>query len=253
MSAIQKRVAIVTGAARGIGAAIAERLIADGRAVALIDVDEHACRSAARRLQRAGTSTISLTADVANQRSVASAVQRVCEELGPPEILVNNAGFARDAKLESMTAEDWDDVQAVHLRGPFLLSQAVHAHMSRARWGRIINIASTSALGHAERANYCAAKAGMIGLTRALAVELGPQGITVNAVAPGMVVTRMTEATAARNGRSLEAHTALAAARLPVRRVGHTQDVAAAVSFFAGEETGYITGQTLYVSGGPAA
>jgi 3-oxoacyl-[acyl-carrier protein] reductase len=151
-----------------------------------------------------------------------------------------------------MTARDWDDVQAVHLRAPFMLAQAVQPHMSADGWGRIVNIASTSALGHAERANYCAAKAGVIGLTRALAVELGPQGITVNAVAPGLVVTRMTEATAARNGRELQEHVAVAAANLPVRRAGRPHDVAAAVSFFAGEDAGFITGQTLYVSGGPA-
>lgn len=252
MSTESRKVAIVTGAAKGIGAAIAERLAKDGHAVALLDVDEAACLVVASRLRDARARVLSLTADVADPHSVTSAVRRVCEEIGPPGILVNNAGFARDSKLAAMTERDWDEVQAVHLRAPFMLSQAVQPHMSAAGWGRIINIASTSALGHAERANYCAAKAGLIGLTRALAVELGPQGITVNAVAPGLVVTRMTEATAARNGRELQEHIGIAAANLPMRRAGRPQDVAAAVSFFAGEDAGFITGQTLYVSGGPA-
>lgn len=248
-----KRVAIVTGAARGIGAAIAQRLAHDGHALALLDVDEAACSDVAQGLREAGYCTMPLAADVTDRDAILAAVNRVCTELGPPDILVNNAGFARDKTLEAMTAEDWDSVQAVHLRGAFMLAQAVHGHMAAGGWGRIVNIASTSALGHPDRANYCAAKAGLIGLTRALAVELGPQGITVNAVAPGLIVTRMTEATAARHGRRLDEHLAVAAAQLPVRRAGQPGDVATAVSFFAGEDAGFITGQTLYVSGGPAA
>lgn len=252
MSATQSKTAIVTGAARGIGAAIAERLARDGHAVALLDIDTEACRALAARLGETGARVLPLTTDVSSEDAVRAAMASVRAELGNPRILVNNAGFARDTPLDAMLASDWDEVQAVHLRGAFLLSRAVLPSMKGCGWGRIVNIASISALGHADRANYCAAKAGLIGLTRALAVELGPRGITVNAVAPGLIVTRMTEATAARNGRSLEEHIGIAAASLPAGRVGRPEDVAGAVAYFSGEEAGFVTGQTLYVSGGPA-
>ena len=196
---------------------------------------------------------IALEADVGNEQAVVRAVQSVCAELGEPQILINNAGFARDMPLAAMGTDDWDAVHAVHLRGAFLLSRAVQPFMAKNNWGRIINISSTSALGHANRVNYCAAKAGLIGLTRALAVELGPQGITVNAVAPGLIVTRMTEATASRNGRTLQEHIDLAASSIPVRRVGRPEDISEAVLYFISQGAGFVTGQTLYVSGGLAS
>ena len=151
----------------------------------------------------------------------------------------------------SRVAIDWDGVHAVHLRGSFLMVRAVVRGMEEARWGRTIQISSVSAQGHAGRANYCAAKAGMHGLVKSLAIELGPLGVTANAIAPGLIVTRMTDATAKRRGLSLEEHLADAVTRIPVGRVGTPVDVAAAVAFLAGEDAGFISGQVPYVAGGP--
>lgn len=243
------RVAIVTGAAGGIGEGIAERLARDGCAVALIDVDGDRCAGAAARLGAFGQ-TMAAQADVSDPQAVANAVDRVVEQFGAPTILVNNAGFARDKPFVQMSLEEWDLVQGVHLRGSFLMSRAVVPYMKAQRWGRIINISSISASGHPERANYCAAKAGVEGFVRSLAVELGPLGITANAVAPGLVVTAMTHATAARRKLSLEDHLADTVSRIPVKRPGTPGDIAHAVAYFASEEAGFVTGQVLTVSGG---
>jgi len=150
-----------------------------------------------------------------------------------------------------MTVDDWDSVLNVHLRAAFLACRAIRPHLLANRWGRIVNISSISGRGHPDRVNYCSAKAGLEGLTRALAIELGPVGVTVNAIAPGLIVTRMTENTAARLGRSLADHVQRAAATLPVRRTGTPDDIAAPTAFFCSEEAGFITGQTLYAAGGP--
>jgi 3-oxoacyl-[acyl-carrier protein] reductase len=171
--------------------------------------------------------------------------------MGPPSILVNNAGSARDQPLQLMTVDDWDSVLNVHLRAAFLACRAIRPHLLANRWGRIVNISSISGRGHPDRVNYCSAKAGLEGLTRALAIELGPLGVTVNAIAPGLIVTRMTENTAARLGRSLADHVQQAAATIPVRRTGTPDDIAAPTAFFCSEEAGFITGQTLYAAGGP--
>lgn len=243
------RVAIVTGAAGGIGEAIARRLAEAGCRVALMDVDADRCATAAGRIGDAGRA-IAVQADVSDAQAVTNAVEAVVSQLGPPAILVNNAGFARDVPFDQMTLEQWDTVQGVHLRGAFLMSRAVVPYMKTGRWGRIINISSISARGHSGRANYCAAKAGMEGLARSLAVELGPFGITANAVAPGLVVTAMTDATAARRGLSLEDHLTDAVTRIPVRRAGAPEDIAHAVAYFASEEAGFVSGQVLTVSGG---
>jgi 3-oxoacyl-[acyl-carrier protein] reductase len=214
-------------------------------------LDAYACAQAAVLLRERGAKVRVAVADVGREEDVRRAVGDIEAALGPAQVLVNNAGFARDGLLADMSAADWDAVQAVHLRGAFLMTRAVLPSMAQARWGRVVNISSISALGHAERVNYCAAKAGLLGMSKALAVELGPQGITVNAVAPGLIVTRMTDATAARRGVPLARHLQDAAARIPVRRVGNPDDIAAAVAYFAGEEAGFVTGQVLYVAGGP--
>jgi 3-oxoacyl-[acyl-carrier protein] reductase len=244
-----KRVAIVTGAAGGIGEGIARRLVEAGCAVALVDIDAGGCDAAVARLGGA-SEAIAVQADVSDPQAVAHAVDLVASRLGTPTILVNNAGFARDVPFDQMSVEQWDLVQGVHLRGAFLMARAVVPYMKELGWGRIVNISSISARGHSERANYCAAKAGMEGLVRALAVELGPFGITANAVAPGLVVTAMTSATAARRGLSLEDHLADAVTRIPARRAGTPGDVAHAVAYFASEEAGFVSGQVLTVSGG---
>jgi 3-oxoacyl-[acyl-carrier protein] reductase len=247
----QPRTAIVTGAARGIGAGVAARLAADGCQVALLDLDEAACAPVVARIEAAGGRALPVGADVADEAAVTAAVARVVEELGPPTVLVNNAGVIRDNLLFKMTVDDWDTVLGVHLRGSFLMSRSVQEHMVAASWGRIVNLSSTSALGNRGQANYSAAKAGVQGLTKTLALELGRFGVTVNAIAPGFIETDMTAATAARMGVPFADFVAGAAKTIPVGRVGQPADVAAAVSFFASEGAGFVSGQVLYVAGGP--
>jgi 3-oxoacyl-[acyl-carrier protein] reductase len=251
MTSDDQRVAIVTGAARGIGAAVAQRLSADGFAVAVLDLDEASCASTVAAIEASGGRALAVGVDVADESQVASAVDQVAAELGPPLVLVNNAGIIRDNLLFKMTLDDWDAVLSVHLRGAFLMSRAAQTHMTAAGWGRIVNLSSTSALGNRGQANYAAAKAGMQGFTKTLAIELGRFGITANAVAPGFVVTEMTRQTAERVGIDFEEFQAARAKETPVPRVGTPDDIAHAVSFFVGERASFVTGQVLYVAGGP--
>jgi 3-oxoacyl-[acyl-carrier protein] reductase len=243
--------AIVTGAARGIGAATAKRLAADGHAVAVLDLDESAATATADEIVAAGGRSIAIVADIADAVSAQTAVDRVVAELGPPRILVNNAGVLRDNLLYKMSESDWDTVMNVHLRGTFLMTRAVQGHMVDAAWGRIVNLSSTSALGNRGQANYAAAKAGIQGFTKTLAIELGRYGITANAIAPGFIQTDMTKATAARLGVSFEDLVKAQVSQIPVSRAGVPDDIAGAVSFFCREEAGFISGQVLYVAGGP--
>jgi 3-oxoacyl-[acyl-carrier protein] reductase len=244
-------VAIVTGAARGIGAATAVRLASDGLAVAVLDLDEAACKATVEHITSAGGRAIAIGADVANGAQVTAAVERVAAELGPPTVLVNNAGVIRDNLLFKMADEDWDTVMNVHLKGAFLMSRATQAHMTAQKWGRIVNLSSSSALGNRGQANYSAAKAGLQGFTKTLAIELGPFGVTVNAVAPGFIVTDMTAATAARMKVDFATFQEHAAAQIPVRRVGTPDDIANTISFLAGDGAGFVSGQVIYVAGGP--
>jgi 3-oxoacyl-[acyl-carrier protein] reductase len=246
------RCALVTGAAQGIGAGIARRLAANGDRVALLDKDPAGLEGTRRDIEGAGGAALAVIVDLAAPAQVELAVTRIEETFGPPLVLVNNAGFARDAPLAEASVADWDDIHTVQLRAAYLLIRRLAPAMAAARFGRIVQISSLSARGHAERANYCAAKAGMHGLIRSLAVELGPSGITANAVAPGLIRTRMTEATARRRGLTLEAHLADAVSRVPARRAGTPEDIAAAVSYLASAEAGFVSGQVLYVSGGAA-
>jgi 3-oxoacyl-[acyl-carrier protein] reductase len=247
------RTAIVTGAARGIGAAIAKRLADDGFAVAVLDLDESACAGVVKEIESAGGRALAVGVDVSDEAGVAAAVERVATELGAPTVLVNNAGIIRDNMLFKMTTDDWDSVMNVHLRGSFLMSRACQKHMTDAKWGRIVNLSSTSALGNRGQANYAAAKAGLQGFTKTLAIELGKFGVTVNAIAPGFIETDMTAATAARVGMDFEEFKAAAAASIPVNRTGTPADIAATASFFVREEAGFVSGQVIYVAGGPRA
>jgi 3-oxoacyl-[acyl-carrier protein] reductase len=248
-----QRIAIVTGAARGIGAGTAKRLAADGMAVAVLDLNESDCAQTVAEIEKAGGRAIAVGADVSVADQVKAAVDRVVAELGEPTVLVNNAGVTRDNLLFKMSENDWDMVMNVHLRGAFLMTRAVQQYMVGAKWGRIVNLSSVAAVGNRGQVNYSAAKAGMQGLTKTLAIELGKFGITANAVAPGFIVTDMTAATAARVGLSFEDFQAGAAQGIPVQRVGQPEDVAAAISFFVSEGAGFVSGQVLYIAGGPVS
>ena len=251
MTTDQQRVAVVTGAARGIGAGVARRLAADGMAVAVLDLDESACGPVVEEITAAGGRALAVGADVSDEEQVAAAVQRIVDELGPPTVLVNNAGIIRDNLIFKMSVADWDAVMAVHLRGAFLMTRACQTHMTAERYGRIVNLSSTSAQGNRGQVNYSAAKAGMQGFTKTLAIELGRFGVTANAIAPGFIETEMTAETAERIGISFEDLKAQASAAVPVARTGTPADIAHAVSFFASEGAGFTTGQVLYVAGGP--
>jgi len=245
------RTAIVTGAARGIGAATAIRLAADGHAVAVLDLDENACAETVSSITSAGGRALAVGVDVGQPEQVEAAVERVARELGAPTILVNNAGIIRDNLIFKMTVEDWDAVMNVHLRGSFLMTKAVQAHMTAQKFGRIVNLSSTSAQGNRGQANYSAAKAGLQGFTKTLAIELGRFNVTANAVAPGFIATDMTRATAVRMNVSFEDFLTAAAAQIPVGRVGYPEDIAATVSFLTSEGAGFVSGQVIYVAGGP--
>jgi 3-oxoacyl-[acyl-carrier protein] reductase len=243
-------VAIVTGAGRGIGAAIAHRLAADGLPIGIVDLDEQASRRTAKEIIENGGRAVPIGADVADESAAGYAVQQTVAELGPVTILINSAGIIRDNLIFRMTTTDWDSVMDVHLRGAFLMTRAAQTHMTQVKWGRIINISSTSALGNRGQANYAAAKAGLIGFTKTLALELGKFGVTANAIAPGYVETDMTQASAARQGLDFEEWKLAAAQEIPIGRIGKPEDVAAVASFLCREEAGYVSGQVIYVNGG---
>jgi 3-oxoacyl-[acyl-carrier protein] reductase len=251
MSESVQRVAIVTGAARGIGAATAQRLAADGFAVGVLDLKADDCRATVEAIEAAGGRALAVGADVSDSEQVQAAVDRTAAELGPPVVLVNNAGVTRDNLLFKMTDADWDMVMAVHLRGSFLMTRAAQKHMIEAKWGRIVNLSSTSALDNRGQANYSTAKAGLQGFTKTVAVELGKFGVTANAIAPGFIVTEMTRATAARIGQEWEPYVEARAAAIPVARAGQPEDIAHTVSFLVSEGAGFVSGQVIYVAGGP--
>jgi 3-oxoacyl-[acyl-carrier protein] reductase len=250
MPGFQDRVALVTGGAQGIGEAITLRLATGGAKVGVLDLQKDAARAVADRITAAGGQAITIAADVSDRDQVQAAVDELVGAFGGLHILVNNAGVTRDNLLFKMTEDDWTLVMEVHLRGAFLCSQIAQKHMVEAKYGRIISMSSISAIGNRGQANYSTAKAGLQGLTKTLAIELGPFGVTVNAIAPGFIETAMTKATAERLGSTIEAMRADVASTVPVRRSGVPADVANAVAFFAGEEAGYVTGQVLYVDGG---
>ena len=248
-----QRVAIVTGGARGIGAAVARRLAAQDRASGVIDLDASATAATVDAIRSEGGRAAGAGADVSSAEDVERAVGRIADELGPPTILVNNAGILRDNLIFRMTDEDWDRVVAVHLRGAFLMSRAVQRHQVEARWGRIVSLSSTSALGNRGQANYSAVKAGLQGFTKTLAIELGRFGVTANAIAPGFIETEMTRQTAARMNLSYEDFLRNVVSEIPVARIGQPEDVAEAAAFFTSDAASFVSGQVLYVAGWPNA
>jgi 3-oxoacyl-[acyl-carrier protein] reductase len=247
------RVAIVTGAARGIGAATAKRLAQDGFAVAVLDLKEGEAQDTVEAIEAAGGRALAVGADVSDAEQVEAAVSRVAEELGAPVVLINNAGVTRDNMLFKMTELDWDIVMNVHLRGSFLMTRAAQKYMTEAKFGRIVNLSSVSALGNRGQANYATAKAGLQGFTKTLAIELGKFGVTANAIAPGFIETEMTKATAERMGIPFEDFIKGAASQIPVQRVGQPEDIANLVSFLVSEGAGFVSGQVIYAAGGPRA
>ncbi|HAM25250.1 MAG TPA: beta-ketoacyl-ACP reductase [Microbacteriaceae bacterium] len=247
------RVAIVTGAARGIGAAIAKRLSSDGFDVAVIDLRESDTADTVAAIVSGGGRAIGIGADVSQLADVETAVARAEAELGAPTVLINNAGILRDNLLFKMTDDDWDSVMSVHLRGAFLMTRAVQKYQVAAKWGRIVSLSSTSALGNRGQANYAAAKAGIQGFTKSVAIELGPFNVTANAIAPGFIATDMLRGTAERLGVTFEHFLGEAAKDIPVRRVGQPEDIAALASFFCSDEASFVSGQVVYAAGGPKA
>jgi 3-oxoacyl-[acyl-carrier protein] reductase len=247
------RTAFVTGGSRGIGKAIAERFAADGANVAIIDVNEEALRETEAEFKEKGYSVLVKVASVTESEQVEQAMQETAETFGNVDILVNNAGVIRDNMLFKMTDQDWMTVMDVHLKGAFYAARAAQKYMVKNNYGRIINISSTSALGNRGQANYSTAKAGLQGLTKTLAIELGKFGITANAVAPGFIETEMTKATAERMGIPFDEFVKARANAIPVARTGKPEDIANAVAFFADEQSGFVSGQVIYVAGGPKA
>lgn len=243
------RVALVTGAASGIGLAIAERLAADGHAIAVLDRDGAAGAAAAEKIAATGATAIAVEADVADQDQVNDAVARTTAELGAPLVLVNNAGVEGFTPFLKISLEAWERLLRVNLTGTFLCCQAVVPGMVEAGWGRIVNISSSSAQGGQPlMAHYVSSKAGVIGLTKSLALELGPHGITVNTIPPGFIDTPMLRASEAKGllGKGVEFHEA----QTPVRRVGTPADIAAATAFLVRDDASYVTGQVIGVNGG---
>ena len=246
-----QRTAIVTGGARGIGAAIAERLAADGMKVAVVDLSEDACNDVVTRIGASGGQAIGIGADITDEDQANAAVQRTADELGAPTVLVNNAGIIKDNLLFKMTPADFTKVLDVHLTGNFLMTKACQSHMVEQKFGRIISMSSTSALGNRGQTNYSAAKAGIQGMTKTYAIELGKFGVTANAIAPGFIETDMTKATAERVGVEFDDFVKMAVSQIPVGRSGKPEDIAHTASFLASEGAGFVSGQVIYVAGGP--
>jgi 3-oxoacyl-[acyl-carrier protein] reductase len=251
MKRFTDRVALLTGAGRGIGAATALRLAAEGAAVVVSDIDAAPAREVVAAVEAAGGQGLAVACDVTRRDSVESLFAEAAERFGRVDVLVACAGVIRDNLVHRMTDDDWNTVLATHLTGTFLCAQAAQRLMVERRYGRMVFLSSTSALGNRGQANYSAVKAGLQGMARTLAIELGRFDITVNCVAPGFVETRMTEQTAARMGVDFETFKTMAASQIPVQRIGQPADIAAAVAYLASEEAGFVSGQVLYVRGGP--
>lgn len=252
MSTDHTKVAVVTGGGRGIGAAIARRLGDDGTRVAVVDVDLAAASATATAISQSGGDAIGIGCDVSEDADVDAAVAAIGDRWGGIDILVNNAGVIRDNLLFRMSNSDWDTVMNVHLRGAFLWARAAQAHMVQQQWGKIVNLSSMSAYGSRGQANYSAAKAGIQGFTKTLAIELGPFNVNVNAVAPGFIASEMTRSTAERVGMTFEDYQAQFVPTIPLRRVGLPEDIANVVHFLVGEDSSYVSGQVIDVGGGPA-
>lgn len=251
MGRLDGRVAFLTGAARGIGAATAAKLASEGAAVVVTDMDAGPAEETAAQIRSSGAKAVAIAVDATNRQQVEAAAARAAQEFGRLDILVALAGITRDNLLFRMTDDDWDGVITTHLKGAFLAARATQKYMVEQKYGKMVFISSTSALGNRGQANYSTAKAGLQGMARTLSIELGPFGINVNAVAPGFIETRMTQQTAERLGMDWEEFKANAAKNTPLRRTGKPEDVANVIAFLVSDESSFVTGQVIYIAGGP--
>ena len=240
------RVALVTGGGRGIGAASARLLAAEGARVAVSDLDDGPAREVADAI-----GGLAVACDVSDRSQVESMIELTLKEFGRLDVLVTCAGIIRDNLLFKMTDEDWDLVIDTHLKGTFYCARAAQKHMVEQKYGKMVFLSSTSALGNRGQTNYSTAKAGLQGMARTLAIELGPFNVNVNTVAPGFVETRMTRATAERMGVDFETFKLGAASQIPLRRIGQPEDIASVIAFLCSDESGFVSGQTIYARGGP--
>ena len=245
------RTALVTGGGRGIGAASASRFAAEGATVVVSDVDQEPAEAVAQAIRDAGGRALPVACDVTERSAVEALFSAAIQEFESVDVLVTCAGIIRDNLVHKMSDDDWDLVIDTHLRGTFLCAQAAQRLMVPRRFGKMVFLSSNSALGNRGQANYSAAKAGIQGMARTLAIELGPFNINVNAVAPGFVETRMTRAVAERTGIDYDALKKAAAERAALRRTGRPEDIAGVISFLCSEEASFVTGQTLYATGSP--
>lgn len=251
MTGIAGRVALVTGAARGIGQADAVKLAEEGAVIAALDLHEEACATTVGLIRERGAQGKAYACDITSSRQTEEVVSRIVQDLGPITLLINNAGITRDNLIFRMTDEEWFSVINTHLTGSFNCTRAVQQYMVQEKWGKIVFTSSTSAFGNRGQINYSAAKAGLEGMTRTLAIELGPFNINVNAVAPGFVDTEMTRETAYRLHEDPEQWKQERANQIPLRRVGTPRDIANVVAFLCSEEASFVNGQVIYISGAP--
>ena len=245
------RIALVTGGGRGIGAATASRFATEGAAVVVSDLDREPAEAVAQQIRSGGGRALAVACDVTDRSAVEVLFSAASGEFDAVDMLVTCAGIIRDNLVHKMSDDDWGLVIDTHLRGTFLCAQAAQRLMVPRRFGKMVFLSSNSALGNRGQANYSAAKAGLQGMARTLAIELGPFNINVNAVAPGFVETRMTRAVAERTGIDYDALKKAAAERAALRRTGRPEDIASVITFLCSEESSFVTGQTLYATGSP--
>jgi 3-oxoacyl-[acyl-carrier protein] reductase len=248
MTRFDGKTALVTGGAKGIGAATAKRLAAEGATVVVADFDEGAAQATAAEL---GARAHAVRCDVTKREDVEAAVDAAVSEGGGLDILVACAGIIRDNMLFKMSDEDWGAVIDTHLKGSFYAARAAQKHMVEQKSGKMVFISSTSALGNRGQTNYSTAKAGLQGMTKTLAIELGPFNVNVNCVAPGFIATAMTQQTAERMGVPFDQFMEAVSAQTPLRRVGQPEDVAGTIAYLCSDDAAYVSGQVIYVRGGP--
>lgn len=245
------RTAVVTGGGRGIGLAIGRRFAQNADSVVLIDLDPGVAEAGKALADETGAAVKGIKCDVTDGAAVKDSFAAVAEEFGSVDVLINNAGVLRDNLIHKMSEDDWDTVMGVHLKGAYLCAKAAQTYMVPKRYGKIVNLSSTSSLGNRGQLNYSTAKAGLQGFTRTLALDLGKFSINVNCIAPGFIDTEMTRSTAERQGIDPEDYKKMKAEKIAIGRVGVPEDVANVANFLASDEASFVNGQIIYVSGGP--